>query len=404
MKVKIIKGTKQIGGCMTEIASEKAKILIDFGTDLEESGDSNFELEGLTYGLPSYDAVFITHSHQDHIGLISKVLKEIPVYVEEKAMQIHNMTCDFTNQKRVAREVTLFSLEGTPIKIQDMTITPYQTDHSSYHSCMFLVEMAGVKLLHMGDFRTHGRNRDLFFQNMAKIGTVDGLILEGTTLSRTTENPLREEDIEEQARNLFSKYDQVFVLQSSTNIDRTLSFYRARGKKKIVFDTFTSAITHHLEGIPDIEKEEIYHWDPYVYQKKKSSWFQKEYMAKHNKKKYGFLPNYIMFIKPSMLPELKKMRTLKMFGDKACLLYSMWPGYIKKDPKIKKFVGELQNLGLHLEFLHTSGHADQKTLQEVEKMVNPKKTMVIHTDTVENLQKIFVHYVKVEDGSVVEIK
>ena len=31
MKVKIIKGTNQIGGCITEISTETTKIIIDFG-------------------------------------------------------------------------------------------------------------------------------------------------------------------------------------------------------------------------------------------------------------------------------------------------------------------------------------------------------------------------------------
>ena len=49
MEVKIIKGTNQIGGCITEIMSNYTKILIDFGNDLEDVKES-FELEGLTFG------------------------------------------------------------------------------------------------------------------------------------------------------------------------------------------------------------------------------------------------------------------------------------------------------------------------------------------------------------------
>ena len=48
---------------------------------------------------PKYDAVFITHSHQDHIGLIDYVLPEIPVYVEEKSRKIYELTCAFTGKK-----------------------------------------------------------------------------------------------------------------------------------------------------------------------------------------------------------------------------------------------------------------------------------------------------------------
>ncbi|UKI58782.1 MAG: MBL fold metallo-hydrolase [Clostridium sp.] len=72
MKVRIIKGTNQIGGCVTEIISkESKKFLIDFGSDLDETKELT-QIDGLTYGKSKYDAVFITHSHSDHIGLIDK--------------------------------------------------------------------------------------------------------------------------------------------------------------------------------------------------------------------------------------------------------------------------------------------------------------------------------------------
>ena len=37
MEIKIIKGTSQIGGCITEIKSKNTRILIDFGNDLEDT-------------------------------------------------------------------------------------------------------------------------------------------------------------------------------------------------------------------------------------------------------------------------------------------------------------------------------------------------------------------------------
>lgn len=38
MKVRILKGTHQIGGCITEVISDSGtKIIIDFGADLEEN-------------------------------------------------------------------------------------------------------------------------------------------------------------------------------------------------------------------------------------------------------------------------------------------------------------------------------------------------------------------------------
>ena len=90
MQVRVIRGTKQIGGCVTEItSSKKTKILIDYGENLDN--DDVLEIDGLTKGNKSYDAVFITHSHGDHIGCINHILEDIPVYVEPISKRIYEV-------------------------------------------------------------------------------------------------------------------------------------------------------------------------------------------------------------------------------------------------------------------------------------------------------------------------
>ena len=44
MKINIHRGANQIGGCITEISTDKAKIFIDFGSNLP--GSENKELTG----------------------------------------------------------------------------------------------------------------------------------------------------------------------------------------------------------------------------------------------------------------------------------------------------------------------------------------------------------------------
>ena len=130
LEIRIIKGTNQIGGCITEITSKTTKILIDFGTDLEDDKEL-FELDGLTYGKSKYDAVFITHSHIDHIGLINKINKDIPIYVEEISLKIYSTTCDFCMEDNLSRKINTFKIYDV-IKIKDIKVTPYRVDNSSY--------------------------------------------------------------------------------------------------------------------------------------------------------------------------------------------------------------------------------------------------------------------------------
>ena len=87
MRIIIHRGTNQIGGCLTEIKSNNGtRILIDIGANLPDKNGikkPEIELDGLTKGEPSFDAVFVTHYYGDHIRLYKKVNKKIPIYIGE---------------------------------------------------------------------------------------------------------------------------------------------------------------------------------------------------------------------------------------------------------------------------------------------------------------------------------
>ncbi len=70
MKIIIHRGIDQIGGCITEIATDNTKILIDLGQNLPNGEGvvyddfANFDvIEQLTKNV---DAIFYTHYHGDH--------------------------------------------------------------------------------------------------------------------------------------------------------------------------------------------------------------------------------------------------------------------------------------------------------------------------------------------------
>ena len=129
MKIKVIKGTNQIGGCITEITSSKnTKIIIDYGDNL--NAEEQIIIPGLTKKdnlKPSYDGVIISHSHKDHIGCASLIQKEIPIYLNKEGMDIHNNLCYFTREyHKILREkdntIKYFGFEKS-FFIKDIKIT-----------------------------------------------------------------------------------------------------------------------------------------------------------------------------------------------------------------------------------------------------------------------------------------
>ena len=399
MEIRIIKGTNQIGGCITEITSKTTKILIDFGTDLEDDKES-FELDGLTYGKSKYDAVFITHSHIDHIGLINKINKDIPIYVEEISLKIYSTTCDFCMEDNLSRKINTFKIYDV-IKIKDIKVTPYRVDHSSYNSCMFMIECENKKILHTGDFRLHGRKKDETLNNLNKIGKVDLLITEGTSLSRDVLEYENEEELEKEALNYMKKYDQVFIMHSSTNIDRTISFIKSALKagKNYILDLFTYSLNKVINLNIKVDYKRIFVWIPLRYSFKDED-FKNKYMNFDNSSCFG--KRYAMNIKSSMLDDIKKLKEKGLITN-ACLIYSMWPGYIEKEEKLRNFISEIKAMRIEFKMLHTSGHADINSMKKINEITKPDKTIIIHTENREKGKDIFNNVVDISDNQILKI-
>lgn len=406
MEVRIIKGTKQIGGCITEISTNKTKIIIDFGEDLE-SDKKIFHLEGLTDDKPKYDAVFITHSHGDHIGLVNNINKNIPIYVEEKTLEIHKLTCDFCGKTLAKRKINTFKLDKDikntkPIFDNgDIKVTPFVVDHSSYNSCMYLIEDGKSKILHTGDFRNHGRKGKIFEIVLNEIGKVDLLITEGTTLSRDKQQYIKEEELEKEAKKIISKYNQVFVMQSSTNIDRTVSFLRASLScgKKFILDLFSYYINKEIDFNVRVDYKKVFVWKPIKY-KKRPKWFKDKYLNMRTSSE--IMPYYVMEVKESMLEDIKMLYGKGMIKN-ACFIYSMWDGYIKKEEKLQYFINELEKMNIKFIELHTSGHADREAMKKLNKIVNPDNTIIIHTENSKLGTDIFNNVKILKDGEIFKI-
>ena len=399
MEIKIIKGTSQIGGCITEIKSKNTRILIDFGNDLEDNNES-FEMDGLTYNKSKYDAVFITHSHIDHIGLINKINEDILIYVEESSLKIYNITCDFCGEDKLSRKINVFKMYDE-IQVNDIKVTPYRVDHSSYNSCMFMIECENKKILHTGDFRLHGRKKDETLNNLNKIGKVDLLITEGTSLSRDVLEHETEEEIEKEALNYIKKYDQVFIMHSSANIDRTISFIKAALKtgKNYILDLFTYSLNKVINLNIKVDYKRIFVWIPLRYSFKDED-FKNKYMNFDNSSCFG--KRYAMNIKSSMLDDIKKLKEKGLITN-ACLIYSMWPGYIEKEEKLRNFISEIKAMGIEFKMLHTSGHADINSMKKINEITKPDKTIIIHTENREKGKDIFNNVVDISDNQILKI-
>ena len=377
MRIIIHRGTNQIGGCLTEIKSNNGtRILIDIGANLPDKNGikkPEIELDGLTIGKPSFDAVFVTHYHGDHIGLYKRVNKKIPIYIGKITRGIFKIVEERLSLVNIFSKEDLekieqfrtFTIKDKIIVNNDIKITPISTDHSAFDSYMFLIEADGQRILHTGDFRTHGQRGKKSIEAIKKyVKKVDCLICEGTMFTRNEEEILKESKLQKQAEEIFSKNKYNFILCSSTNIDRIAAFHKA-------------AINSHKMFICDKYQEDILE---YVSKNSKSTLYK--FNEGKDTKVYCYAPN--------MLDKMKKYGFVMLVRandnfkgiinkfENVNFIYSQWLGYLKSDnkeyEKIKSFVPK------DYKYLHTSGHATLSAIKNVINITKPDVVIPIHTE------------------------
>lgn len=377
MKLCIHRGTHQIGGIAAEISTASTRILIDMGDEL--SLDPNFvsaplNIPGVTDGNGHCDAVLFTHYHGDHTGQMLRIRPEIPIYAGALAKDIMRLSAGRGGQKNEAlcrriETIQAFS-PGKPFLIGDIQITPFCIDHSACDSYLFLIEADGKRILYTSDFRLHGvRGKTMDKILDRRIGKVDAIITEGTTVSRTDGKTVTEWELQARVRNYLQQYKYVFVLCATTNLDRIFALARAvpRGKYCICDDyqkTLVETVSKHWNGISSF------------YEMPKLLSFKY-----HPPARFAELGG-LMFVRANSRFEA----IIRQYDPaQSILLYSMWDGYrTKPDSNIPEFL----SLTGTWETLHTSGHASPDDLRHVIEKADPEIVIPMHTDAPQKMQTL----------------
>ena len=372
MNIHIHRGTDQIGGNIIEITTKATRILLDAGRELDEKEVRLPDIDGL-FDSPTFDAVFISHYHSDHLGLAYYIDNSIPLYLGKASTRIVQASDAYKNIETI--HPAGYLVHGKPIRVGDISVTPYLCDHSAFDSYMLLCEADGETILYTGDFRANGRKSfDRLLRNLPH--KVDKLICEGTTLSREGYVPVTEAELEEQAVAMFKETTgPIFVLQSSSNIDRIVTMYRAAKRTGRIFlqELFMAELATAAGGsIPNPAFDDVYAFitNPKRY----------DALTKYRRiGKAGIIKSrFVMCVRSSMLRYMQSLSEQMSF-ERGLLIYSMWSGY-RKQPEMAAFLRACEEMGLRVVELHTSGHADAETIKCLISHVHPGEIIPVHTE------------------------
>lgn len=389
MKITVHRGTHQIGGCVTKIASGDSKVFIDFGANLPGAVplEPSKPIAGLTVSDGSQkSALFFTHYHDDHVGRLREVSTGIPVYMGETAREIYLKYLERTRQEVLGTAQTILPLSPLKtVRVGNIAVTPLMVDHSAFDAYMFVIEADGKRVLHTGDFRLHGfrGNKTLPVLQKYACGT-DCVICETTKLSREKESIMTERELQTRARKIMKESQYVFVLCSSTNIDRIGAFYHANPKGRLfVCDGYQKDLLDTVQKY-HAGKSAFYDFShAYSYAPNLDKWMEK----------HGFC----MIIRQGALFE----RLLEHYRGRDRVVYSMWSGYLKGKTCSKPLAEFLKNETLT--FLHTSGHASVRDIAALCRTLHPNVGIIpMHGEKPEQLAELLPeeNVILLSDGEV----
>ncbi len=158
--VKIIPlgGLEQIGMNITAFETESSIIVVDCGLAFpnDEMLGIDLVIPDVSYLVQKADKLkgfVITHGHEDHIGALPYVLKEVnaPVYATKLTMGIiENKFKEHGLMKTVRRKVVSY---GQSINLGDFRIEFVRTNHSIADAAALAITTPAGVIFHTGDFK-----------------------------------------------------------------------------------------------------------------------------------------------------------------------------------------------------------------------------------------------------------
>ena len=382
-KVKIIPlgGLEQIGMNMTAFEYEDSIIVVDCGMAFPSDDMLGIDLviPDVSYLKNNIDKVkgfVITHGHEDHIGALPYVLRDVPAPVYgtkltigliENKLKEHNMT------KTVRRKVVK---HGQSINLGCFRIEFIKTNHSiADASALAIFSPAGI-IVHTGDFKidytpVFGEPADL--QRFAELGKkgVLALMCDSTNAIRPGFT-MSERTVGKTFDSIFAEHknNRIIVATFASNVDRVQQIINTAyhyGRKVVVegrsmVNVIGTASELGYINIPENTLIDIEHLKNY---KKEDTVLittgsQGESLAALSR----------------MAADLHKKVSI-MPGDVVILSSTPIPG---NEKAVARVINELSMKGAEVinQDTHVSGHACQEEIKLMYSLVRPKFSIPVH--------------------------
>ena len=384
-KVKIIPlgGLNEIGKNMTAIEYKNDIVIIDCGLKFpdEDMFGIDVVIPDITYLLKHKDKVsgiFLTHGHEDHIGALPYVLKQlnVPVYGTKLTLGIVQSKLKEHNLLSTTELITVKPRDV--VRLNSVSVEFIKTNHSIADSVAIAIHTPLGAVLHTGDFKVDYTPIDcepMDFARFAELGKKGVLLMMAD--STNVERPgytMSEKIVGESLCRIFGKSKgRIIVATFASNIHRIQQIIDAAAmyERKVAVSgrSMENIVQVAIElGYIKIEKENLVSIDQ---------------INKYNNDEIVIITTGSQGEPMSALARMATSEHRKVnivSGDTIIISATPIPG---NEKLVSRVIDQLFKKGAEVvygssEAVHVSGHACQEELKLMQTLVRPKYFIPVH--------------------------
>lgn len=376
-------GLGEIGKNLTVFESDNEIIIVDCGVAFPEGDMLGIDAvipdtTYLTMNAKKIKGIFLTHGHEDHIGALPYVLKDldVPVYgtkltiaLVEKKLEEHNL------KDRVSLQVVKY---GTVIVTNDFFVEFIRTNHSIADAAALAINTPAGMVIHTGDFKVDytpvdGLPIDLTrFAELSEQGVL--LLMADSTNAEKKGFTMSEKTVGRTFDELFANITgRAIVATFSSNIHRVQQIIDAAVK----YNRKCVICGRSMVNVVDIATQLGYmkHTEDVIIDIEEMDDYPPEEICIITTGSQGEPMSALTRMAISTHRQIDIIK-----GDTIIISASPIPG---NEKPIAKMINELFKKGANVIYksiseVHVSGHACEEELKLIQAIVKPKYFMPVH--------------------------
>ena len=404
-KLKIIPlgGLNEIGKNMTAYEYGGEIIVVDCG--MAFPGDDMYGIDliipDVSYLIKNRARIrglFITHGHEDHVGAIPYVLKQLnmPIYCTRFTAGLIKLKLE---EHGLVKSTKLITVEpGKSVRAGKFTVEFIHVNHSIADSVAFAIHTHMGTIVHTGDFKIDSTPIDGEVIDLARFGELGkegvlALLADSTNVERPGFTPSEKTVGATFKRQFQGCEDRIIVTTFASNVHRIQQVLDAAA----AFVRKVAVTGRSMENIMKVSTELGYMKVPKNKQVIVTTGSQGEEMS----------ALYRMAFSQHKQVEIGA-------GDKVIISASAIPG---NEVTVSRVINELFRKGVKVvydraDMLHVSGHACQEELKIIHALTKPRffiplhgeqRMLQIHSQLAQDMGMDRNHIAIADNGSVIEI-